>query len=123
MEAPTDKAVDFPEAELQHTYREMDDQKLATLRLIEGGKHNVNIRRISGSETPLVHPKTTDVYVVTEGSAALVTGGQIVSGKIVGGLDRVIKAGDIVYIPAGVPHAIRETKQITWLNIRFDTRE
>jgi hypothetical protein len=45
MEAPTDKTVDFPAAELQRTYQEMDEQKLATLRLIEGGKHNVNIRR------------------------------------------------------------------------------
>ena len=123
MQAPVDQAVDFPAEELQRTYREMDEQKLTTLRLIEGGKHNVNIRRISGTEAPLVHPKTTDVYVVTEGSGALVTGGRIVNGKIVGGVERMIKAGDVVYIPAGAPHAIRETKQITWLNIRFDTRE
>ena len=29
--------------------------------------------------------------------------------------------GDLIFIPAGVPHGIRETDGITWFNIRFDT--
>ena len=33
----------------------------------------------------------------------------------------MIGAGDLIFIPAGVPHGIRETDGITWFNIRFDT--
>jgi mannose-6-phosphate isomerase-like protein (cupin superfamily) len=131
--APTDKAVDFSLAELESTFKEMDAKKLATMRLLEGGSYNVNIRRLIGSESALVHPKTTDVWVVREGSGTLVTGGSLINPKtsangdlsgsgIQGGVERVIKTGDVVFIPAGVPHGVKESKSITWLNIRFDTK-
>ena len=132
QEAPTDRAADFPLAELEAIVREMDAEQRTTVRLLEGGSYNVNIRRIRGGETALMHPRTTDVYVVREGSGTLVTGGQIVDendvpvdgqrgAAIRGGEERVISAGDLVFIPAGVPHGIRETDGITWFNIRFDT--
>ena len=131
--APTDKAVDFPLAEIEATFKEMDAKKLATMRLLEGGRYNVNIRRLIGSESALVHSKTADVWVVREGSGTLVTGGTLVDPKvnangdlsgsaIQGGVERVIKTGDVVFIPAGVPHGVKESKSITWLNIRFDTK-
>jgi mannose-6-phosphate isomerase-like protein (cupin superfamily) len=134
MQAPVDKAADFPLSDLQATYKDMDARKLLTMRLVEGGKYNVNIRRLSGAERPLVHPKTADVWVVTEGSGTLVTGGDLVDGtrsangdlsgaSIRGGVERVIKTGDVVFIPAGLSHGVKETKGITWLNIRFDTKE
>ena len=107
MQAPADKAADFP---------------------------NVNIRRLTGAERPLVHPKTADVWVVTEGSGTLVTSGELVDGtrsasgdlsgaSIRGGIERVIKPGDVVFIPAGLSHGVKDTKGITWPNIRFDTKE
>jgi mannose-6-phosphate isomerase-like protein (cupin superfamily) len=134
MQAPVDTAADFPLADLQATYKDMDAKKLLTMRLVEGGKYNVNIRRLTSPERPLVHPKTADVWVVTEGSGTLVTGGELVAGtrsangdfsggSIRGGVDRVIKTGDVVFIPAGLAHGVKETKGITWLNIRFDTKE
>ena len=112
--------------------REMDAEQRTTVRLLEGGSYNVNIRRIRGGETALMHPRTTDVYVIREGSGTLVTGGQIVDengapvdgqrgAAIRGGEERVIGDGDLIFIPAGVPHGIRETDGITWFNIRFDT--
>lgn len=70
----------------------------------------------------MVHAKTADVYVVTEESGTLATGGQIVGGRIVGGVERAIKRRDVVFIPNGVPHSMRQTPGITWLNIRFDTK-
>lgn len=39
-----------------------------------------------------------------------------------GGVERVIKTGDLVCIPPGVPHGIKESKGITYLNIRFEAR-
>src|SRR5262245_41537532 len=47
MQAPLDQAADFPLSELQSTYKDMDARKLLTMRLIEGGKYNVNIRRLN----------------------------------------------------------------------------
>ena len=132
QQAPTDRAADFPRAEIEAIVGEMDADQRSTVRLLEGGSYNVNIRRIRGGETALMHPTTTDVYVVREGSGTLVTGGQIVDDNgrpvdgqrgaaIRGGAERVIGAGDLVFIPAGVPHGIRDTDGITWFNIRFDT--
>ena len=133
QQAPTDSAADFPLAEIEATIREMDADGRSTVRLLEGGSYNVNIRRLNGGETALMHPRTTDVYVVREGSGTLVTGGQIVDeagqpvdgqrgAAIRGGTERVIGVGDLVFIPAGVPHGFRETNGISWFNIRFDTK-
>ena len=132
-QAPLDAAVDLPLAQIEDIVSEMTEVGRTTTRLIEGGTFNVNVRRIEGVETALRHERTTDVYVVREGSATLVTGGELVDADgqpvdgargaaIRGGRSRTIGVGDVVYIPAGVPHGITETDGITWFNIRFDTR-
>ena len=84
-QAPTDHAVAIPKEKLAQYFKDMDARKLQTLRMLEGGKYNVNLRRITNAETALVHPITIDVWVVLEGSGTLTTGGKIVDGKIVGG--------------------------------------
>ena len=132
LPAPTDRAADFPLAELQAIVRQMDADGVSTVRLLEGGTYNINVRRLRGAETALVHDKTTDVYVIREGSGTLVTGGTIVDDQgqpaagrgvaIRGGNSRQIGVGDVVFIPAGVPHGIRDSDGITFLNIRFDTK-
>jgi mannose-6-phosphate isomerase-like protein (cupin superfamily) len=120
--APTDKTVSIPLETLKTYYSNMDSKKQQTLRMLEGGRYNVNIRRITGAETALVHPNTADVWVVTEGSGMLTTGGKLENGKIVGGETHPIKPGDVEFIPAGVPHGVSGvTGSITWLNIRWDT--
>ena len=132
QQAPTDRAASFSLAELETIVTDMDAEQRTTVRLLEGGSYNVNIRRIRGGETALMHPRTTDVYVVREGSGTLVTGGRIVDERgrrvdgqrgagIGGGTAQRLNAGALVFIPAGVPHGIRETDGITWFNIRFDT--
>ena len=122
QQAPTDHAVSMSRETLAGYYKDMDARKLQTLRMLEGGRYNVNIRRITAAETALVHPETADVWVVTEGSGTLTTGGILEGGKIIGGESHQIKAGDVEYIPAGVPHGVSGvTGSITWLNIRFDT--
>ena len=109
----------------------MDAENRPTVRFVEGGRFNINIRRIKNAETALRHPTTNDVYVVREGSGTLVTGGVMVdqdgqtvdgdrAASIRGGEERTIGAGDLVFIPAGVPHGIKDTDGITWFNIRFD---
>jgi mannose-6-phosphate isomerase-like protein (cupin superfamily) len=120
--APTDRAVSMSLETLKGYYADMDAKKRQTLRMLEGGRYNVNIRRITNAETGLVHPNTADVWVVTEGSGMLTTGGRLENGKIIGGETHPIKPGDVEFIPAGVPHGVSGvTGSITWLNIRFDT--
>lgn len=121
--APTDKAVSIPLETLKNYYSDMDSQKQQTLRMLEGGRYNVNIRRIAKAEMPLIHPVTADVWVVTQGGGTLTTGPKVENGMIVGGESHPIKPGDVEFIPANLYHQVSTVNEggITWLNIRFDT--
>lgn len=121
-QAPKDHSIAIPKDKLAQYLKDMDAKKLQTLRMIEGGKYNVNIRRITAAETALVHPITADLWVVLEGGGTLTTGGVMEGGKINGGQSRKIKMGDVVYIPSGLPHGVSGVdNNITWLNVRWDT--
>src|SRR3982074_254412 len=97
-EAPLDHAISIPKEKLAQYLKDMDAKKLQTLRMIEGGKFNVNIRRITNAETALVHPITIDVWVVIAGSGTLTTGGKIENGRIVGGTSHPLNVGDVEFI-------------------------
>src|SRR5215510_6524053 len=121
-QAPTDRSIAIPTEKLAQYLKDMDAKKQQTLRMIEGGKFNVNIRRITAAETALVHPNTTDLWVVLEGGGTLTTGGIVANGKFVGGESHPVKVGDVVYLPAGLPHGVSGVNgNITWLNVRWDT--
>jgi mannose-6-phosphate isomerase-like protein (cupin superfamily) len=117
--APTDRTLDFPLVTLQAEFNDMKAQKRASTRLLEGGTYSMNARYLTSSEAAQVHKTITEFYFVRDGSATLVTGGTIVNQAIRGGVERVIKPGDVVFIPPGVPHAIRDTTGISYLNIHF----
>ena len=66
-----------------------------------------------------VHDLETDVFYVTEGDATIVTGGTMVGGKqtapgqhrgtdVQGGETRHLQKGDVMVIPAGIPHWFKE---------------
>lgn len=66
-----------------------------------------------------VHEQDADIIYVLEGSATLVTGGEIIGGKVTapgeirgtdikGGETRTITKGDVIIVPAGTPHWFRE---------------
>jgi mannose-6-phosphate isomerase-like protein (cupin superfamily) len=122
-EAPLDKAVDFPKEKLAAYYEQMTKEQIGVIRLLEGGLYNVNIRHVENA-TPAkygteFHEDTIDVWVIQEGGGTLVTGGEEVDGKHRGGVEREVKVGDVVFIPAGIHHGMKETRSTTWLNIRF----
>lgn len=121
QQAPKDRSVNVPGETLKRYLQEMDARKLATLRMVEGGKYNVNIRRITDAETALVHPNTIDLWIVIDGSGTMTTGGRLANGAIVGGVTNPLRVGDVAFIPAGVPHGVSGVNgNITWLNIRWD---
>jgi mannose-6-phosphate isomerase-like protein (cupin superfamily) len=133
--APKDRAADLPGAELDAAAKDLFAKGLITRRMLEGGIFSINVRHIRGSEAVLQHGRITEVWVVREGTGIVWTGGTLVNPSpgtgtgelrgtaIQGGHERAIKAGDLVFIPPGVPHGIKSTDAITYLNIRFELRQ
>lgn len=122
-EAPLDKAVDLPKEKLAAYFEQMSKEQIGVIRLLEGGLYNVNIRHVE-NRTPAAydtefHEDTIDVWVIQEGGGTLVTGGEEVDGKHRGGVERQVKVGDVIFIPAGIYHGMKDTRSTTWLNIRF----
>jgi mannose-6-phosphate isomerase-like protein (cupin superfamily) len=69
-----------------------------------------------------VHDKETDVMYVVDGEATIITGGTMVGGKVTapgqsrgtdiqGGHSQRLAKGDVVVIPAGIPHWFKEVPQ------------
>jgi mannose-6-phosphate isomerase-like protein (cupin superfamily) len=116
------------------------------IRVVNVGGFNVAVGAIHRPQSPpgvaAVHFKVTEVYHVIDGAATLVTGGTMVNAKdrppdsesvrfedgpgqsgasIQGGTSQRIKAGDVVVIPAGVPHWFSAIEgSITYLVVRVD---
>jgi mannose-6-phosphate isomerase-like protein (cupin superfamily) len=77
-----------------------------------------------------IHAKETDIFYVTDGEATIVTGGTMVGGRqtapnqlrgsdVKGGESRLLKKGDVIVIPAGVPHWFKEVSPtINYLTIK-----
>ena len=116
------------------------------IRVVDAGGYNVAVGVIHRPQTPpgvaAVHFKVTEIYHVMDGGGTLVTGGTMVNAKtrpadstsvkledgpgasgtaIQGGVSRKIKAGDVVVIPAGLPHWFSEIEgSITYVVVRVD---
>ena len=128
QEAPLDSVVTISREALVSAFRRFNAEDIAvgtrsTIRMLEGGEFNINIRHLKNispeNMTMLTHPDTIDLWIVQEGSGVAITGGEIVNGVHQGGEEQFISVGDMVFIPAGIPHGIKEASAITWFNIRF----
>jgi mannose-6-phosphate isomerase-like protein (cupin superfamily) len=92
----------------------------------------------------IAHDDTPETYIVTSGSATLITGGMIVNGRrspadsevttilngpscngtMVGYTSRQIKVGDIIVIPERVPHGFSAIPDhVTYLSVRPDLKK
>lgn len=77
-----------------------------------------------------MHEKETDILYITDGEATFVTGGTMVGGKlskagqwlgsdITGGLTHHLTKGDVVTIPAGMPHWFKEVpKSVSYFVVK-----
>jgi mannose-6-phosphate isomerase-like protein (cupin superfamily) len=95
--------------------------------------------------TGITHDSQTESYIIVSGGGTLVTGGHIVNGRksapsaevtkvlngpscsgIIAGADvvrKVVKTGDIIIIPAGVPHGWTDiADHVDYLSIRPSAR-
>lgn len=89
--------------------------------LAETSGYKVNASRRDGPGQAEIHTRATDVIYVVEGTATFVTGGNAVDPKevasneirgraIEGGEAHQITKGDVVVVPAGVPHWFKEVR-------------
>src|SRR6266849_18817 len=113
-EAPAPKVTYFDSTIVSAAF-----QKGAVLFDGEGGNYMVHASRRKAPGMAEVHTKDADVVYVLEGTATLVTGGTAVDLKntapdefrgreISGGETRQLNKGDVIIIPAGVPHWFKE---------------
>jgi hypothetical protein len=93
--------------------------------------------------TGIAHDHQTETYIIVSGTGTLITGGRVLNGRksapestvtttlngpscsgTIGGADvvkRVVKTGDIIIIPAGVPHGWSEIPDhVDYLSVRPD---
>ena len=91
------------------------------LPILETGTYKVTAGRRDRDGQAEVHARDTDIMYVLEGTATLVTGGQVVGGKstaadeirgdaITGGDARPLVKGDVIIIPNGVPRLFKDVK-------------
>lgn len=145
-----DNATHIPYAEIMTVFENLGDTIDQQIRIVDiGDDLNVAVgilrragTRTEGEEvTSILHHRVTEVYYILSGSGILVTGGDEAdpiefpdeatavreligpSGRrtVTDGQVQAVAAGDIVVIPAGVPHGFRHIQeQITYLSIRVD---
>jgi glc operon protein GlcG len=85
----------------------------------QGESYMVHASRREKPGMAEIHTKDADIVYVLEGTATVVTGGMAVDAKLVepdelrgaaihGGESRQLKRGDVIIVPAGVPHWFKE---------------
>jgi mannose-6-phosphate isomerase-like protein (cupin superfamily) len=88
---------------------------IAANQFLNGPGSNVYIIRRDKTAETEVHMAFNDIYVVRSGHAKITVGGRVTGnreteptewrgGNISGGTDYSLAAGDVLFIPAGVPH-------------------
>ncbi len=114
---------------------QMNDKKVATEQLVNFGNHSTMIAHREGDGEAEIHDKMADLFVVQSGEATLIVGGSVPGGKvtapgetrgpsITGGERKKLGPGDVVHIPATVPHQmlVAPGKQVTYFVMKVETR-
>lgn len=111
------------------------DPKKASVSKVVGTfqGHSLSLIQRNGNGVVEVHLHKHDILFVRQGSATLITGGEMIGGKSSGegemrgdsirnGKKQTIHAGDIVQIPATVPHQIllNQGETIAYAAVKVD---
>ena len=113
----------------------MSDKKLATEQLVNFGNHSTMVAHREGDGEAELHEKMADLFVVQSGEGTLVVGGTVPGGKttapgeirgpsIQGGEHKRLGPGDVVHIPANVPHQVLVApgKQFTYFVMKVEAK-
>jgi mannose-6-phosphate isomerase-like protein (cupin superfamily) len=112
----------------------MDDQKFAWLPMATYSNHLIGLSYREGDGSAELHETQADILIVETGEATLVVGGKMVAAKtlkphevrgssIEGGEIKHLSVGDIIHIPAKVPHQLKiiAGTKFTYLVIKVDS--
>ena len=104
-----------------------------SLTVLEGGHYSINVVHREGKEEPQWHKEEVDFYIIQEGTATIITGGELVGpiveasdgdkrgASIKGGVSRTVKPGDLVFIPPGTAHqgVFDSPGGVTYINVHW----
>ncbi len=111
----------MPDQQINSTFasiRAADPKKPSVSKVVGTfSGHSLSLIQRNGNGVVEVHLHKHDMLFVRQGTATLIVGGEVVNGKDTGGGEirgdsirngtkRTINAGDIVQIPAKVPHQL-----------------
>ena len=131
------KSDHWSPAELQERVKhlkELASEKGSASEKLETYPHHFTMlafrNRSGGGE---VHQNYADVFFIVDGRATLVTGGEVVEPKstgpgetlgtsVKGGSRQELKAGDVVHIPASMPHQmlLAEGDTVTYFVVKVE---
>jgi mannose-6-phosphate isomerase-like protein (cupin superfamily) len=134
QQAPTlpPQAAYFSHGDMDTVWKSLEKANAINKRVVDGGKYSINVRTIRETDAPMTHSSSVDIWVMEEGSAVAITGGtlmnptkkpnvdDVVGTGIEGGKEQMFLPGDILYIPAGVPHGFKDVKGFRAYLIRVD---
>jgi mannose-6-phosphate isomerase-like protein (cupin superfamily) len=128
------RAADL-KAETGKLAAKVGEKKLATAGLGKFSHHAVLLTHRQGNGEVEVHEAQADVFVVQSGEATLVTGGEVVDGRttapgeirgtaIRNGEKTRMAAGDILHIPARMPHQVlmESDTQFTYVILKVNVK-
>jgi mannose-6-phosphate isomerase-like protein (cupin superfamily) len=110
-----------------------DDHKVRLDRVASWGNHSLLAIRRDGDGEAEVHDTQVDVIFVKSGEGTLVLGGTVVDprtsgpgeirGKsIKGGVNKKMVAGDVIHVPAKIPHQMLVPKTLTFEVVKVDSK-
>ena len=121
----TDKTMFWSASDIDARWKDNEANKRINSRIFNGPANiSANVRIVLPGDAPATHMETADLWLVTAGEAIARTDGEIVdengAKSIRNGVARTVHAGDVLYVPPGVPHHFTDMKGFrAWL-IRFD---
>ena len=124
-------------AEVAEAVAKLPKNPLASVPVFKIGPFNVNVEHRLGApaaaQAASVHEKDAELFYMMDGTATLVTGGKLVEGTkdgdnwrgkgIEGGKAQKMSKGDLLMVPAGVPHWFTDINgQITELSLHLPVK-
>ena len=133
--APTTEAKFWTLEEQNQHQKELMTTKMTNWPFYQEDKFNTEMRNLTGKQPVLVHGKRADFMIIRDGGGTFTAGGELLEGKagggegdmtgtgIKGGVTKVLKPGDVVYVPAGVPHYFSNIPDhVTEILVRWDVK-
>ena len=110
-----------------------DDHKVRMNRVGSWGNHSMLAIRREGDGEAEIHETQVDVIFVKSGEGTLILGGTMVEPRtsapgeiraksIKGGVSKKMATGDVIHIPAKIPHQMLVPKALTFEVVKVDTK-